>query len=480
MPLTNVSPFSFVREQFLFDGTNSPAAFTFSSNGYAIACIVALAPGERIDEIGLWSEAASGSFDVVVALEGMSSSVQGNPSGTLPGIDTQDAKSTTLHAADFAPGMRWIPINPYRNGSDDTEILAVTVRRTGGGVGSLLLRTQIESLQTAARFPFVVTRAAASGDFSGGTGGIPFVAARDDLGRFVAGTSALYDQTSTGSDSSLTSDRLIGNKWTVGYSCRVSAICFRYLPVTNTTTNFAVQVYVNDEVKATQTVNSLAIDAVGASSLSELSFVTLPIAPLELDAGDVVRLVIKGNTSDAVTLSVFEFASEEDRLSYAGGESMHRCYGSTTPVWVDTPTESLACIFPIIDQVNFAAGLGGSPGGGIQRSVVYKNVDDQWVFFRLVDRTGVPINGALAESFSIALNAACSGLEPEEPAEPTNDPVFFADGVYGLQLTQEESDFDTIVLTAQHANGSVAPVIIETSPQVPEVTIQPDSLTLQN
>lgn len=478
MPLTNVSPFSFVREQFLFDGFSPPQLFGFSGTGYALAYIVAVAPGERIDEVGFWSDGASGSFDATIAVESMSSSVQGNPSGTiLTGINSQDAKSAVLHAADFASGMKWISINPYRNDSAETEIVAITFRKTSGA-GLLTIRSHIDSTMGTARFPYVVTRASSSGDFSGILGSFPFITVRDDRQRSLACAANLFEYNEAATSSASTTDRLVGNKWNVDYACRFSQICFRHFRVAET--SFDLLVYVNDQIRASQTIDTKELDAFGGLFLSTSSIATVSVEPIELDAGDVVRIVLKGNVSDEIWLQTFEFDSSQDRLAFTGGASIHRCYGSTTPVWVDTPTSSLAAIFPIIDQVNFAAGLGGSPGGGIQRSVLYRNVADQWVFFRLVDRAGVPINEASGASFAITLSSADTGGEPEAAGEPTNEPVFFADGVYGLKLTQLESGFDVIVLSAQHPDGSVAPVIIETSPQVPEVTIQPASLTLQN
>lgn len=304
------------------------------------------------------------------------------------------------------------------------------------------------------------------------------IALRNDLQQPLAGCSTLFTANSVGSDSSATTDRLIGNKWTVQFACRLSQLCFRQLPYGNG--SFDVCVYVNDSLETNQTLSTLSLDGIGAGALSDYSMLRIPVGPVQLEAGDVVRMIIKGNSADGVYLPTFDFDSSADRLFFTGGTNIHRCYGSTAPVWVDTATNSLAAIFPIIDQVNFAAGLGGSPGGGIQRSVIYKNVTDQWVFFRLVDRAGVPINGEEGSSFAVTLQGAKTGHAPETAEEASNEPVFFGDGVYGIQLELAETDFDVIVLTATHANGSTAPVIIETSPQIPEVTIVPDSLTLQN
>ncbi|MFO0860756.1 MAG: hypothetical protein U0570_09390 [Phycisphaerales bacterium] len=131
-------------------------------------------------------------------------------------------------------------------------------------------------------------------------------------------------------------------------------------------------------------------------------------------------------------------------------------------------------------EINFAGGVGGAPGGGLQRTVLYRNVAQQWVYFRLLDLASTPIDAAAAESMTVRLTGANTADDPESTVEVTNEPVFFRDGVYGVQLTQAESNFDTMVLSVEHSFGKVSPVVIETTPHVPSVTIQPDSLTLQN
>jgi len=478
MPLTNVSPFSFIRDQFLLDGVKIQQQFTSNATTDVLACVVALAPGERIDQVGFLCDGATGTFSAVIAIESMSTSVQGNPSGTVQtGINSQPAQSATFHAGDLVVGKNWLPINPYRNDSSDTQIIAITFRQTSGS-GSYTIRSQIDSDVVASRFPFVMTRTSGSGNLTGTLGGIPLISARDDRNRVVGCVPNFPQLDSVDTASSMTTDRLVGNKWTAEFACRLSQVCFQYLPQNGTT--FDLLVYVNDEIRASQTLPPRAISSTDPSAIPDYSFATLPVGPIQLDAGDVVRLVLKGTSSTPLSIPIFEFESDVDRLAFAGGTSIHRCYGSTAPVWVDTPTDSLASIFPIIDQINFAAGLGGSPGGGLQRSVIYKNVEDQWVFFRLVDGAGVPINDAEPESFTISLVTANTDGSPSSPAAATNDAVFIADGVYGLTITQDESNHDMLVLTASHALGKVSPVIIETSPQVPEVTVLPGSLAMEN
>lgn len=482
MELTSVSPFSLVRDTAYLDASTDYNIY-FGSSGTTAACVLAVGPGERIDEVGISYVSSDGSPSAIISIEEMSSSVQGNP-GTPPGSIL--AQSAPFDGGALAAGVNWIPLlTPYQNGSSETKIVAITIRYSGTGnnfSGShrFAIRAAVPAESTALRLPYYMERHGSSGDLAAPfLGQVPLIAARDLNGRLIGGTLSYDSSGIYFTNTAQTTTLRCGNKWTVDYGCRLSGVSLLYA-ATDVGATFDLLVYVNGTLESTTHLDPLTLASTDAGSLLVSSQANIPIEPIELAAGDVVRLVIEGTSTDSVNVQVIDFGSASMRAAFVGGANMHACQGSATPVWIDTDTKTLAFIFPVIDQVAFAGGVIGQAANGMQRSVIYKNVEDQWVFFRLVTGTGAPINGVGAAALTINLTSAESGDDPDAETSAANDAVFFGDGVYGVQLTQSESNHDVVVLTVAHDVGKVSPVIIETSPQVPEVTVQPGSLALEN
>lgn len=321
----------------------------------AVAAVIALAPGEQIDEIGIHVGRGYGSSTFVVGVEELDGSDQGKPIGYLPGIGSADAKSASVSATGMLNDFVWTPLlDPYRNTSGQPQIVALTIRE---GSTSFSLSNHITmNVGIANRpgeyFPYISTEA--SGSWSQ-AGAMPILVAKG-AGKLLASSLWVDEIGTAGWNTASTADLYQGNIWHVDAVCRMSAVSFSVQFAEGG--NIGVRVYVNDVLTTNATLTEASASAMSGDIQENPGTITLPIAPVVLQPGDVVRMVLEPLTMDGIaSLPFLVFANSGNRLQFTHGLDIRYTAGSSTPVWVDADTK-LAGITPVIDQTG-----GGSSSG---------------------------------------------------------------------------------------------------------------------
>lgn len=313
---------------------------------------------------------------MVIQIETLDPTYPGG-SGTPATYLGQNAKTANFLTSSLTPGsFQWKALaNPYKNTTANPQTLAAVFKYAGTGQNFTPTNMlAIASGHTTARDvanPFMSSKlstvntgpnwAAQPIDLSTPVG------LKNSAGTLVANTNNFQGSQSDSWDATATNDLKRGNVWTVGYGCRMSGVQFAMLgPVAN---NYIVSVYVNGTLNQSLTydVDSATKFNANTGSLPYLHY--LPLSPITLKKGDVVRMVLEPATdfsSDPIIFFVGAvFASSADRLAFTRGEDIRFTYGSSAPVWGETTTK-LAPITPIIDQVEIPAGgryVGNLSGG---------------------------------------------------------------------------------------------------------------------
>lgn len=481
MSLQNIPPMSVLRERLLNRCESGPDTFEFYNSGAAAAAFIALAPGETISEVSICKiTGTTGTTNVVMGIEGVSTTDQASPlvpNGTY--LLGGTAKTAVFNGSTgLSTGVNWLPLLvAYTNNTGDTQIVAITVRYSGsGGDFSGSARLKINSaleLGTFRGFPLMATRSSGSSAFSSisGVNGFPMIAARNASGVLVGGTCPILLQYSE----PLVVGSYMGNKWTVGFGCRLKAVAFSWYPG-DEDGSCALRVYVNDALVDNITIREDQVSNIDVGSLTGNTLVEVNVNPTTLAVGDVVRIVLECLGDLGETVGVHQFSSSADRLAMLNGEDMMMsAYDGT---WVDTNTRLLQ-ISPIIDRIEVGSGGGGGTSSNAGRAVVYKNVDSQWVTFRLVDSAGDAITGATLGQFTFTLAKCTTASGTVSSAGISPGAIsHLGDGIYGIRLSQEQTNCDLAVLTIEHSTGVAAPVSIETIAQVAEVTIKAGTFKL--
>lgn len=422
MALTNFPAFGLIDDRFLFPG-NFGSTFLSQSNS-GVAAFIMLAPNEQIDEIGVALVSVHSSRSIVVGVEGVSSSTQGNPDGTYADDGRGSATSGTVSCAGFSGGaLNWIALtNPYRNGTSQPQMVALTLRTEGTGWtvhNGLSMNLALPPQATDQFFPYVAS-------FEGGgswspSAGIPLLAARNALGEYVGGSNGIFrgDDSSTWDDTA-TTDLYRGNVWTVGSACRLTAVRFSVIPVDDG--DIALRVYVNGALIANTELDEVNFSHVSGEMATSAGLLTIPIPPTVLEAGDVVRMVLEPLTSDGVGLPRIEFTSSSDRLAFTRGADIKYTDGSSTPSWNDDGT-FIACISPVIDQIGSVASSAGGAGGGVSTKLSVRSGKESFIAQVFIPDSTSPSGAGLTD---LAFNSG--GLSAYYMRADLGAPVGFDSG----------------------------------------------------
>lgn len=353
MALTNVAAMSVLPERHYLD-TGTGASFTLDASGKALAYFLALAPGDQIDSVGLIVNTKAGTPgpNFVVGVEG-ASTTQGEPSGSyLTGIDNSTpAKSAVLDNTSMpVTGIVWITLaNPYKNTGTTTKFVAVTVRYAGSGTdfsgsNKISLSTIASDPITQVYYPFVATLE--SGDWTQ-VKGIPKIAVRDSSRGLLGGSIGVSYSHDAFDETAAFPAR--GIVWKSAYGCRISALNLN-VGFVDATAEFRIRAYRNGvEVLNTPVI---AKECEYEEYAGAEAFLTIPFAPFEVAAGDVVRIVVQA-TSGQFTGSYLVFGSSADRLAFTRGLDIQSTKATSGWAWTDDDT-TLFSIVPIIDQIDFA------------------------------------------------------------------------------------------------------------------------------
>lgn len=369
MALSNICPTA-ICSDLPFMLTTDGLGADLDDAGSAIAAIVLVQPGEQIDEIGFHVVRAYGVGTTFrVGVESLSASDQGTPNGY---IET-NAKSASTPISGVIGDYVWASLlAPYRNETSDPKIVALTVREGATSFSNTnhvpmsFGRTSVASQQ----FPYGSTKTGSAAWAP--TACTPSIVARG-AGKFVAGTLPGTGASSPWSDSA-TSNLYQGNVWTASGACRLSAVSFALKPADDA--DFAVRVYVNGVLEFNA---ELPETAAGYADLDETAGTyTLPITPVVLEAGDVVRTVLEPLTSNEITLPLVMFSNSAQRLEFTRGIDLRFTEGSSTPTWTDIDTQ-LAAISPVIDQIGSAAGASSGSNGSVSTKLSVRSGKQSYI-----------------------------------------------------------------------------------------------------
>lgn len=490
MALRNIPEFPLIRDRFQSPADGSEILHLLDDPDKAVAAVIAVAPGDQIDYIGIHLVSKTGSPmpSFFVGVEGISTSVQGNPTGSyLNGIDNATAaRSASTSASTLTAGeLNWVPLaNPYRNTSSNPILVALTLRvgsgQTFDGSHKIEVMAGIPGQFKEQCLPYVGT-CSGSGTWSPARS-IPAISARNAAGELVGDTSGILAFSSDGWDSSSTSTLYRGNVWNVEFGCRLSAVNISCFPTTPSA--FRLRVFVNDELIDNVALDSDSVSYADDSTLGGAGLITLPITPTELEPGDVVRAVLEPTAGSAFP-SFISFTDSADRLRFTRGLDIKKTAGPSTLSWTDDDT-MIFCVIPVINEVDFFSGsVSGTSSGSVTSKVtVPANKTSYLATFFVPDlssSTGAGLSG-LSEAtsglsaFYMRSNAIASEeIELVELAtlgeftsggikaiDPTNMPGWYQLGVPDdvFAWTASSDEANSAVLSIKGAED-MAPVNIE-------------------
>jgi len=339
--------------------TSADLELEFFSSGAAAAAIVALAPGETVYEIGITKKTATGTTNVTVGVEDVSTTAQASPlvlTGTYLGGGT--AKSENFNAFALPAGMSWIALGtPYTNTTGQTQLVALTIRYTGSG-GDFSAGARFTSFigigsQRKNGFPSVTSRGSGTGAFGTISGvGFPLIAARNSSGVLVGGTLAAYRSSV---ETALAGGTYFGNKWTVGFGCRLCAATLVFTPG-DEDEDIRVRTYINGTLVDNVRLYENQYSSLAVADLTSEVHVTVPLTQTSLNTGDVVRIVVEGLGPSGVSLPEMTYSSSADRLASLNQSDIQKCASDDGVVWADSPTR-LCSVSPVIDQIRTGSGV---------------------------------------------------------------------------------------------------------------------------
>ncbi|MBX3388425.1 MAG: hypothetical protein KF691_03100 [Phycisphaeraceae bacterium] len=357
MALSNICPTAICPELINLLGANIP---DLVGAGSAAAAFALVSPGGQIDEIGVFITRAYGSTVTMrVGVEQVSESDQGTPDGYFDGVGSTETKSASVAIDGIVNQFVWAPLlDPYRNTTEEMQLVALTVREgattyTSGNHLRIRLGEQASQDQL---FPYVSTSDAGAAWVP--AAGTPAIAARG-AGRLLDRSTAVLNSSSVNWGNTTVAEIYRGNVWTTSHACRMSGVSLAIQ--FEDEADFAVRVYVNGELKANVELPEASASCVSGDEQERAGTITIPIAPIVLEAGDVVRTILEPQTANEITLPVLEFSDSAQRLEFTRGVDIRYTAGFSTPTWTDSDTQ-LAAITPVIDQIGGGSASSGSAG----------------------------------------------------------------------------------------------------------------------